>query len=133
MEPLLTTNIQGDPAPCSKPPVDIELKLRFSIRTLYKTKFSHQCQREVWKKVLDHPVVKIRHFDKSLFVTDLMESILIHCNCKMFRSGAGGSNGTVLRHMKLVGRCQFVWQELGIAYSSRSPLTIPKLISAALF
>ena len=26
---------QGDPAPCSKSPVDIDLKLRFSIRSLY--------------------------------------------------------------------------------------------------
>ena len=27
--------LQGHPTPCSKPPVDIDLKLRFSIRTLY--------------------------------------------------------------------------------------------------
>ena len=30
-----STKVQGDPAPCSKPPVDIDLKLRFSIRTFY--------------------------------------------------------------------------------------------------
>ena len=28
-------NLQGDPAPCSKPPVDIDFMLHFSIRTLY--------------------------------------------------------------------------------------------------
>ena len=32
---VLDSRVQGDPAPCSKPPVDIDLKLRFSVRTMY--------------------------------------------------------------------------------------------------
>ena len=49
---------QGDPAPCFKPPVDIDLKLCFSIREgpHNKTQLSHQCQQEVWNQVLGHPV-----------------------------------------------------------------------------
>ena len=49
---VMLASIQGDPAPCSKPLVDIDLKLRFSIRT----QLSHQCQLEVLNKVLGLPV-----------------------------------------------------------------------------
>ena len=52
---LKLLEVHGDTAPCSKPPVDIYLKLRFCN---CKTQLSHQWQKEVWNKVLGHFVYK---------------------------------------------------------------------------
>ena len=54
--------MQGDQAGCSKPPVDIDVTCESCVLVQgpdTKTQLSHQCQREVWNKLLTLPVVQI--------------------------------------------------------------------------
>ena len=51
-------SLQGDNSACSKPPVDIAVKVAFFYKDLilHKTQLSNQCQREVLNKRNCHPI-----------------------------------------------------------------------------
>ena len=52
--------VQGDPSACSKPPVDIKMRVASSTQSLHLSgptaQISSSSQREVWNKLMGHPV-----------------------------------------------------------------------------